>query len=972
MTDPAHINTRVRYVLKSDHLVPSRGYHVTHLHGVQQVNNDGNLGNLEITTAEEHTLPGRDRVITTSHDTYPASNSTPFPTSERSAHIISGYGLYTPRLAQLALNTLEDEIVSDATMSTTYEHRSAVNGTIRDNSSISSRIQKITFSLIQETASSRASASASPHATHLPNHGDSTTVNTPKKVRVTNSDEQTRLVNSSVSDSEDITPSPCTVISAADAGSVTDDLRWELDSNLSAPTCESWDYVDKEDEATCASQRKCLNAPCREDGAYSARKAFEKNEAHNAEFHVPRGIDLLRIHRSEITEGLKPLFMLDIERSTQVYLLYKQVRGVWIVYIWGTDSMIDQAAAELENWVNEVLCHRNGTKSGSSAPLLVKTTMASAALWETAPLVITCNERKLARELLQAAELWKDKIVDSNKQHPFVVLVQIEYGLQELFGRSLIFMTQLRRASKCGVSVLDPSLSMGILTVILYAEKEEPLVKAHGLLRLLMAQQASKCLPQLQRFLFKPIKLRETDVHMTHYRPYNPVTKHRGNKQPMGSMVLMLEKSSFVECLHPQLPAYPLHAVQPLGSLNHDLIPLDDEQFNRQRLKQWTSSVLKSLKCFGGHISIRAHVGTCVFTNVRRPHGSMMELRNVQALLSRRNGDNNKVKSFFASDLASGKSDPDGIPGLFSALLYAGELSIDLAAVTTQMKRGFDFYRPVYAASFLIRAPRRWQGALRLEVEYIEKFEESGAFLSKHRWFLLKPDTEDLTRWLDVNIIDLKDSKLSYNVRITGDRVLSHGEVARLPAPYTEFLQELQFQPEAFEHRPPKPAWVIPRNRKGGHKVPLLSYHQKRYWRFRVKETGHDLELYTKQAVHVGQSAGRSKDSEFRASNSKWHIELYQKNWDLALDTNHELGVAQYAKWDPEHLLCAGQCAGDCFGSNSYGCERLLRAMNIVTDIVKRMPVNVNGGWTPPSNSVGEDKVIKPTLVAQTQPCSQV
>ena len=347
------------------------------------------------------------------------------------------------------------------------------------------------------------------------------------------------------------------------------------------------------------------------------------------------------------------------------------------------------------------------------------------------------------------------------------------------------------------------------------------------------------------------------------------------------------------------------------------------DRINALYVNLWTSKPLEYLRYFNGFLQMRASIGSCVFTSYRKSENNTYQLDFFKEMLEDRNiQQETRLNSCFSQELGN----VDLEQKILSRFLAATDRLI--------------FCSKSVFGIFNLPHPDGKPYDYRLEVEL--KVNDNDSDIVSQKWYRLEAGEDNLTKLVDINLLDLHHSELSHNLAISHcHSLLSSDQQEKLPAPYRSFSSGISL--DCNRARDPKCARKFikyPAQDNLGHHptIHIKSLQQKRSWRFTVKNTLYTIELSTIQTIKFQYAP----TFDIVANEQRWSVQVWHPQWDVHLSENSRLPIGECTSWEakewfffpPKGMNDMSDMEGLAYERGS-GCAELMRVLGVVESVIK-------------------------------------
>jgi len=355
------------------------------------------------------------------------------------------------------------------------------------------------------------------------------------------------------------------------------------------------------------------------------------------------------------------------------------------------------------------------------------------------------------------------------------------------------------------------------------------------------------------------------------------------------------------------------------------------DRINALYINLWTSKPLEYLRYFNGFLQVRASIGSCVFTSYRKVENNTYSLDFFKEMLEDRNvQQETRLTSCFSQEVGNVDLEQKILARFFAAtdrLTFRSQSAFGIFNLPHPDDKPYDY---------------------RLEVEL--KVNDSDGDIISQKWYRLEAGEDDLTKLVDINLLDLHHSELSYNLAISRcHSLLNPDQQEKLPAPYRSFGNGITL--DCNRARNPKCARKFinypAQDNDGRHPtIHIKSLQQKRSWRFMVNNTLYTVELSTIQTTKFKYTP----NFDIVANEQRWSVQVWHPQWDVRLSENARLSVGERASWEPKEWFFfppksmndMSDMEGLAYERGS-GCAELLRVLGVVESVIKDESLDSKG-----------------------------
>lgn len=347
------------------------------------------------------------------------------------------------------------------------------------------------------------------------------------------------------------------------------------------------------------------------------------------------------------------------------------------------------------------------------------------------------------------------------------------------------------------------------------------------------------------------------------------------------------------------------------------------DRINSLYVNLWTSTPLEYLRYFNGFLQMRASIGSCVFTSYRKAENNTYSLDFFKEMLEDRNiQQETRLISSFSQELGNADLEQKILARFLAAtdrLIFCSQSVFAIFNLPHPDSKPYDY---------------------RLEVEL--KVNDNDSDIVSRKWYRLEPGEDDLTKLVDINLVDLHRSELSHNLAVSRcHSLLTPDQQDKLPGPYRNFSSSITL--DCDRARDPKCARKFikyPAQDNQGRRptIHIKSLQQKRSWRFTVKNTLYTVELSAIQTIKFRYIP----TFDVVVSEQRWGVQVWHPQWDVHLGENARLPIGEGASWEAKECFFfppKGMNDMDDMDGLAYergsGCAELLRVLGVVESVIK-------------------------------------
>ncbi|KAI9881017.1 MAG: hypothetical protein M1830_008899 [Pleopsidium flavum] len=312
---------------------------------------------------------------------------------------------------------------------------------------------------------------------------------------------------------------------------------------------------------------------------------------------------------------------------------------------------------------------------------------------------------------------------------------------------------------------------------------------------------------------------------------------------------------------------------------------------------------LSSVRFYRGHVRMRIHFGSFVFSVYKKPSGSTHSLEEFMQMMG-----SSTTAGALVKDLDGGNGETD--------LITQCQQATRLFAPIDVMTSSLEDVQPVYSAMFEF-ATGATDGVIRLEIEFSKASAEGDFDISRQRWIRLDgTDVEtgglSTSPPLDLNLVALEGSA-SWQLQITAYNGLDETRVA---PEIREFAQGIRLDADHARSTPVTETQQLvqfPTN------LPVRAFIQKTGFRYRLRNSTYLFEIARYQQFPTSASEMATKSTSESDCVSTWGASFFNEEWDMILGQNAHLGIGEAGKWRASlntffpkdvHTLTSGPDAG--------------------------------------------------------------